>query len=107
MACRWLYGGFARLCSAFPDSAFGILHSALASGWLWSGFGLALGSHWGRNGVPIAWLAEWAMAREQRDRYANMGDLAEDLRRICAGRAPIGPHGLALQWPWSFVLKRK
>ena len=47
------------------------------------------------------------MAREQRDRYANMGDLAEDLRRICAGRAPIGPHGLALQWPWSFVLKRK
>jgi serine/threonine protein kinase len=52
-------------------------------------------------------LAEWAMAREQRDRYANMRDLAEDLRRICSGKAPIGPHGLARRVPWSFVLKQK
>lgn len=43
--------------------------------------------------IKLTQLAEWAMAREQRDRYANMGDLAADLRRVAEGKAPLGPHG--------------
>ena len=39
-------------------------------------------------------LAEGAMAREQRDRYASMADVAADLRRVAEAKAPLGPHGL-------------
>jgi serine/threonine protein kinase len=52
-------------------------------------------------------VAQGAMAREQRDRYANMGDLAEDLVRIRAGRPPVGSRGLALRRPLSFVFKNR
>jgi len=40
-------------------------------------------------------VAEGAMARELRDRYADMGDALADLRRIKEGKAPVGPRGLA------------
>jgi DNA-binding beta-propeller fold protein YncE len=40
-------------------------------------------------------VAEGAMARELRDRYADMSDVAADLQRIKEGRPPVGPHGLA------------
>jgi serine/threonine protein kinase len=38
-------------------------------------------------------VAEGAMARSLRDRYAQMGDVIADLDRIAAGREPLGPHG--------------
>ena len=38
-------------------------------------------------------VAEGAMARELRDRYASMVDVAEDLRKIQAGQPPRGPRG--------------
>lgn len=41
----------------------------------------------------LARIAEWAMARELRDRYAEMGDVLRDLDRVAAGQAPLGPHG--------------
>jgi sugar lactone lactonase YvrE len=40
-------------------------------------------------------VAEGAMARELRDRYADMADVVADLQRIKAGKQPAGPHGLA------------
>ena len=40
-------------------------------------------------------VAEGAMARELRDRYADMSDVLADLRRIKEGKAPVGPRGLA------------
>jgi len=40
----------------------------------------------------LAAVAEWAMARELRDRYAEMADVAADLRRIQSGEPPVGPH---------------
>ena len=40
-------------------------------------------------------VAEGAMARELRDRYADMSDVLADLRRIQEGKAPRGPHGLS------------
>lgn len=43
----------------------------------------------------LAAVAEGAMARELRDRYADMADVVADLERIQAGRSPEGPHGLA------------
>jgi len=43
-------------------------------------------------------VAEWAMAREHRDRYANVADLLADLRRIGEGRVPLGPHGFRFEW---------
>jgi hypothetical protein len=45
--------------------------------------------------LPAAWgtIVDGAMAREQRDRYANMADLAADLRRLRDGKAVLGPHG--------------
>ena len=49
-------------------------------------------------------IAEWAMARAHRDRYASMADLAGDLRRIGMEQQPIGPHAFARQVPWTFVL---
>ena len=39
-------------------------------------------------------VAEGAMARELRDRYADMGDVLADLQRIKQGKAPVGPRGL-------------
>jgi len=38
----------------------------------------------------LASIAEWAMAREARDRYATMKDLLADLRRVAAGGMPLG-----------------
>jgi serine/threonine protein kinase len=40
-------------------------------------------------------VAEGAMARELRDRYADMADVLADLERISAGKATLGPHGIA------------
>lgn len=40
-------------------------------------------------------VAEGAMARQLRDRYADMADVVADLERIKAGKEPSGPHGLA------------
>ena len=39
-------------------------------------------------------VAEDAMARELRDRYADMSDVLADLRRLKQGKAPVGPRGL-------------
>jgi sugar lactone lactonase YvrE len=39
-------------------------------------------------------VAEGAMARELRDRYADMADVLADLERIQQGKPPVGPHGL-------------
>jgi serine/threonine protein kinase/sugar lactone lactonase YvrE len=39
-------------------------------------------------------VAEGAMARELRDRYADMTDVLADLQRIKEGKLPVGPHGL-------------
>jgi serine/threonine protein kinase/sugar lactone lactonase YvrE len=39
-------------------------------------------------------VAEGAMARELRDRYADMDDALADLHRIKAGKTPVGPRGL-------------
>ena len=38
-------------------------------------------------------IAEGAMARELRDRYACMADIQSDLDRVGAGQAPLGPRG--------------
>jgi serine/threonine-protein kinase len=43
----------------------------------------------------LATVAEGAMARELRNRYADMADVLADLERIKQGRPPAGPHGLA------------
>ena len=40
-------------------------------------------------------IAEGAMARELRQRYAEMRDVLDDLRRVRQGRKPMGPHGAA------------
>ena len=34
------------------------------------------------------------MGRELRDRYADMDDIVTDLKRIRAGKRPLGPHGM-------------
>ena len=39
-------------------------------------------------------VAEGAMARELRDRYADMADVLADLVRIKDGKAPAGPRGI-------------
>ncbi|HEX3718877.1 MAG TPA: serine/threonine-protein kinase [Verrucomicrobiae bacterium] len=44
--------------------------------------------------AQLAAVAEGAMARELRDRYADMSDVVADLERINEGRSPLGPHGL-------------
>ncbi|HSU68852.1 MAG TPA: serine/threonine-protein kinase, partial [Tepidisphaeraceae bacterium] len=38
-------------------------------------------------------VAEACMARELRDRYAEMGDVLDDLRRAGRGEPIVGPHG--------------
>ncbi len=40
-------------------------------------------------------VAEGAMGRELRERYADMADVLADLQRIKDGKSPMGPHGLA------------
>ncbi len=40
-------------------------------------------------------VAEGAMARELRDRYADMADVLADLERIKEGKAAVGPRGIA------------
>jgi sugar lactone lactonase YvrE len=47
-------------------------------------------------------VAERAMARELRDRYAEMRDIIGDLQRIKAGKAPAGRH--RSQGAWSVPL---
>jgi len=41
----------------------------------------------------LAAVAEGCMARELRDRYADMRDVVKDLQRIRENRAPAGPRG--------------
>ncbi|MBU1909606.1 MAG: serine/threonine protein kinase, partial [Verrucomicrobia bacterium] len=41
----------------------------------------------------LARIAEACMARELRDRYAEMADVARDLARGARKEAPLGPHG--------------
>jgi WD40 repeat protein len=41
----------------------------------------------------LARIAEGCMARELRDRYARMSDVAADLERVSKGQRPLGPHG--------------
>lgn len=38
-------------------------------------------------------IAEGAMARDLRERYAHMSYIAEDLERVVRGERPRGPHG--------------
>ena len=45
--------------------------------------------------AALVTVAEGAMARELRDRYADMSDVLADLERINDGRKPLGPRGLA------------
>ena len=40
-------------------------------------------------------IAEGCMARELRDRYAEMADVVGDLKRVARGETPLGPHGQA------------
>jgi serine/threonine protein kinase/sugar lactone lactonase YvrE len=42
----------------------------------------------------LASVAQAAMARELRDRYADMTDVVADLQRIKEGKTPVGPRGL-------------
>ncbi len=41
----------------------------------------------------LAAIAEAAMARELRDRYADIGDVLADLERVREGKAPLGVRG--------------
>jgi serine/threonine protein kinase/sugar lactone lactonase YvrE len=43
----------------------------------------------------LAMVVEGAMARELRNRYADMNDVVADLRRIHEGKPPVGPRGVA------------
>jgi serine/threonine protein kinase/sugar lactone lactonase YvrE len=42
----------------------------------------------------LAAIAEGAMARELRNRYADMTDVLADLERVKQSRTPVGPHDL-------------
>jgi serine/threonine protein kinase/sugar lactone lactonase YvrE len=56
----------------------------------------------------LAVVAEGAMGRELRDRYADIADLLADLHCIEEGKPPVGPHDVArslrdnLQRAWRF-----
>ncbi len=50
----------------------------------------------------LARIAEDAMARELRERYASMGDVLADLERVCKGQRPRGSRGRA----WSNAARR-
>ena len=43
--------------------------------------------------APLVAIAEHAMGRELRDRYATMADVLRDLDRAAQGKEPLGPHG--------------
>ena len=45
-----------------------------------------------RADAELVRVAEAAMARELRDRYAQMADVAADLERLATGQAPVGPR---------------
>lgn len=47
--------------------------------------------------LDLVVICEAAMAREQRDRYANMGDLLRDLRLAKEGKTPMGTR-LRMSW---------
>jgi sugar lactone lactonase YvrE len=44
--------------------------------------------------LGLAAVAEGAMARELRNRYADMTDVLSDLERVKQSKTPVGPHGL-------------
>src|SRR3982750_592269 len=53
----------------------------------------------------LARIAEWAMARQLRDRYAQMADVVTDLDRVAEGKRPLGPTGRdAGRRRWAFWL---
>ena len=43
--------------------------------------------------ASLARIAEWCMARELRDRYAEMKDVVRDLDGVIRKEEPLGPHG--------------
>ena len=43
--------------------------------------------------AALTTIAEHAMARELRDRYASMADVVAELERVAQGKEPIGKHG--------------
>ena len=45
--------------------------------------------------VGLVRIAEWAMARDLRDRYAHIGHVREDLELVGRGEEPKGPHGVS------------
>jgi hypothetical protein len=56
----------------------------------------------------LAGIAEGAMARSHRDRYASMADVVADLERVGRKHSPLGPHG---QWKtpgrWPSLIRRR
>lgn len=44
-------------------------------------------------------IADHAMARELRDRYASMADVVAELERVVQGKAPVGTHGTVAAKP--------
>jgi serine/threonine protein kinase len=50
-------------------------------------------------------IAETAMARELRARYATMEDILQDLERVARGQAPNGSHGHSLRRNASPAMK--
>ncbi len=50
-------------------------------------------------------VAETALARELRDRYAEMRDALGDLQRIKAGKQPVGQHTGKRTWRASLVIE--
>jgi formylglycine-generating enzyme required for sulfatase activity len=44
-------------------------------------------------------IADHAMARELRDRYASMADVVAELERVAQGKTPIGTHGREKESP--------
>jgi len=51
-------------------------------------------------------VAESAMARELRDRYANMADVLADLERIKNGKPPVGAHGTVTRARYNLLRGR-
>ena len=49
-------------------------------------------------------VAEWAMARAHRDRYASMADVAADLHHVAEGKTPLGPHEASRRLRLSSIL---
>jgi len=52
-------------------------------------------------------VAEGAMARELRDRYANMADVHEDLKRLQESNQPLGPRGLVRKVRLKVLLRAR